>query len=185
MLGISKKETFFLGKCLENDQYFLTKELVLKIFPEISKEALYQMIYRLRKKELLFSMMNGQYLICPINEWLKKEFLNRTFKAGILSYLSSIGAVITGSTAVYFYKYGKLPEGAWEVTTLTPLTRSKTLLAGGFSQKLNFHYSKKIFDKIKQYKIKDLLFESIDIDHFSLLNDFRPGHFGVETIDFM
>ncbi len=157
MIGISKTEASFVRNCLLKKQYFLTNNSFRQHFSEMSEPALYQMIYRLRKKGILYSIMNGQYLIRSVEEWLLNQFSEVSFLGGILSYLNSIDAVISNRTAYDFMKKGVLPKGVWDVTTLEPVTRTKTLKAGEYSKKIKFRYSKKAFEDVLLYRIEDIL----------------------------
>jgi len=185
MIGISKIEAEFIRTCLQKKMYFITNEDFCQNFSGLSKTACYQMLYRMRKKGLIFSIMNGQYLIKPIEEWFDGKLNKKTFLLGIISYLSSINAVLSGSTAVYFLKNKKLPASNWEVTTKKYITRNKTLKAKTLKQKLNFHYNKKIAHNFYLYKIEDLE-KGQTLKALKITTETIPkGYFGVEKIDYL
>jgi predicted transcriptional regulator of viral defense system len=184
MIAISKNEAKFIQTCFKKNRYFLTNDSLCQYFPDLSEKALYQMVYRLKKKELLYSMMNGQYLVRPIKEWLDGKLEEKTFLKGLLSCISSMGGVLSGSSAFFFIKNKKLPKDNWEVTTPEPATRTKTLKAELHKKKIKFKYNKKIYTNIDLYRIDDLMNGTLGEPEKMTENQIIPdGYFAVESID--
>jgi len=128
--------------------------------------------------------MNGQYLVRPIKEWLNGKLEEKTFLKGLLSYVSSMGGVLSGSSAFFFIKNKKLPPENWEITTPAPATRTKVLKAESHKKKLKFKYNKKIYQNIDLYKIEDLMNDNLGNPE-KMNEDFEipEGYFAVESID--